>query len=115
MQERFFLHSIFPLRVPEADSAGEKAPSRRLLAFGGALMLAEMDFESGAASRAHSHPEEQLTYCLSGEFEAEVDMDKRRLVPGDSFYAGPGQSHGVACIAAGKLLHVFTPQRQDYK
>jgi quercetin dioxygenase-like cupin family protein len=78
-------------------------------------MLAEMDFEAGAVSRPHAHPEAQLTYCLSGRFEAEVDGEKGELEPGDSFYAGPGLAHGVACVAAGKLLHVFTPQRDDYK
>ena len=78
-------------------------------------MLAEMEFETGAVSLAHAHPEEQLTHCLSGEFEIEVEGDAFKLGPGDSFYAGPGRRHGATCLSAGKLLHIFTPQREDYK
>jgi quercetin dioxygenase-like cupin family protein len=107
LSRQFFPHSSFP------EKKGN--PSRRLLAFGGSLLLAEMDFESGAASAVHAHSEEQLTYCLSGEFEAEVGGERRRLGPGDSFYAGPGVPHGATCLAAGVLLHSFTPQREEYK
>jgi quercetin dioxygenase-like cupin family protein len=105
----------FPLSSFPALPGPDGCPSRRLLSFGGSLMLAEMSFDAGAASAVHAHPEEQLSYCLSGEFETEVGGEKARLGPGDSFYAGPGEPHGAICLAAGRLLHVFTPQREDYK
>jgi quercetin dioxygenase-like cupin family protein len=110
MQDPFFPKDSFPNK--ELDSNGL---SRRLIAFGGGLMLAEMSFESGSVSAVHAHQEEQLSYCLSGRFEAEVGGMRRILEPGDSFYAGPGQGHGALCLETGKLLHVFTPQREDYK
>jgi quercetin dioxygenase-like cupin family protein len=108
--ETYFLHHSFP-EVPLRHGG----PSRRLLAFGGSLMLAEMDFETGAVSEAHAHPEEQLTYCASGKFETMVGDLPGRLEAGDSFYAGPAVPHGVRCLEKGKLLHVFTPQRSDYR
>lgn len=110
MPDPFFPKDSFPTK--ELTSKGL---SRRLLGFGGALMLAEMSFEKGSVSAVHAHPEEQLSYCLSGRFEAEVGGVRRILEPGDSFYAGPGQGHGARCLEAGKLLHVFSPQREDYK
>jgi quercetin dioxygenase-like cupin family protein len=110
MPETYFLHGSFP-EVPLRQ--GDL--SRRLLAFGGSLMLAEMDFETGAVSEVHAHPEEQMTYCASGKFETNVDGRTGSLGPGDSFYAGPGLPHGARCLEKGKLLHVFTPQREDYK
>ncbi|MGA2546918.1 MAG: cupin domain-containing protein [Rectinemataceae bacterium] len=110
MSETYFPRVSFP-EVPLRQGG----PSRRLIAFGGSLMLAEMDFETGALSEAHAHPEEQLTYCASGKFETNVGGLPGRLETGDSFYAGPAVPHGVRCLEKGKLLHVFTPQRVDYK
>ena len=94
---------------------GAGASSRRLLSYGGGLMLTEMEFEVDARSEEHAHAEEQLTYCLSGEFETRVGGEVGSLRPGDSFFAGPNVPHGVRCRKAGKLLHVFTPQREEYK
>ena len=110
MSEVFFEHEDFP-RL----GLGEGGLSRRLLGFGGGLMLIEMDFEAGVSSEAHAHEAEQLTYCQSGEFECEVGGLRRALLPGDSFYAAPGIAHGALCLKAGRLLHAFTPQREDYK
>lgn len=110
MPEIYFPHGSFP-EVPLRQGG----LSRRLLAFGGGLMLAEMDFEIGAVSEAHDHPEEQMTYCASGKFETNVGGLPGSLAPGDSFYAGPGVPHGARCLEKGKLIHVFTPQRDDYK
>ena len=58
MAEPYFPHGAFPeVRL------GKGELSRRLLAFGGSLMLTEMPFETGAVSEVHVHPEEQLTHC----------------------------------------------------
>ena len=101
-------------QFPRVD-LGSGEYSRRLIAFGGGLLFAEMEFEAGAVSVEHIHDEEQLTYCASGEFESMVDGVAGRLGPGDSFYAGKNVPHGVRCLEDGKLLHAFTPQREDYK
>ncbi|MEI6388995.1 MAG: cupin domain-containing protein [Spirochaetota bacterium] len=110
MEGMYFRNGEFPL-VP----GGEGKPSRRLIAYGGGLLLAEMEFEVGSMSSVHSHEEEQLTCCLTGAFETEVAGVKGRLGPGDSFYSGPGVPHGATCLARGILLHSFTPQREEYK
>jgi quercetin dioxygenase-like cupin family protein len=110
MAEVFFEKDRYP-----AVPLGGGSYSRRLLASGGALLLGEMDFQTGAATPVHSHDEEQLTHCISGEFEAQVAGEIQRLLPGDSFYAGRGEPHGARCLAAGRLLHVFTPQREEYR
>lgn len=110
MSETYFHKGRFP-KVPLAEGK----LSRRLLAYGGGLMLTEMEFEAGSRSTPHAHDEEQLTYCLSGEFETLVGGAKGSLSPGDSFFAGPRVEHGVICLADGKLLHMFTPQREEYK
>jgi quercetin dioxygenase-like cupin family protein len=110
MEGMYFRKDEFPL-VP----GGAGKPSRRLIAHGGGLLLAEMEFESGSVSPVHSHEEEQLTWCLSGAFETEAGGVKGRLGPGDSFYAGANVPHGARCLVKGILLHSFTPQREEYK
>jgi len=103
-----------PLPYPKV-SLGAGDYTRRLLAHGGGLMLAEMSFEPGSGGPVHAHDEEQLTFCLSGEFTTEVGGVAGRLGPGDFFHAARGQPHGVRCLVAGTLIHAFTPQRDEYK
>lgn len=43
--------------------------TRRILAHSGKMMAVEVNFAQGAIGPMHSHPHEQLTYVLSGEFE----------------------------------------------
>ena len=87
---------------------------RRILAHGGGLMQVEVQFEEGAVGALHSHPHEQLTYVLSGEFEFTIGGETRIVQAGDTLYKRPGIEHGCVCRRAGALLDTFTPQRQDF-
>ena len=42
---------------------------RRILAFGGSLMMAQFNFNEGSSIPWHSHPHEQVSYVISGEAE----------------------------------------------
>jgi len=88
--------------------------SRRVLAHDGRLMQVEVHFEEGAVGSLHSHPHEQLTYVLSGEFEFTIDGDTRIVGTGDTLYKGPGVTHGCVCRRKGVLLDTFSPQRDDF-
>ena len=87
---------------------------RRVLAHGGGLMQVEVRFDEGAVGPLHSHPHEQLTYVLSGEFEFTIGGETRVVRAGDTLYKRPGIEHGCVCLRAGGLLDTFTPQRQDF-
>jgi quercetin dioxygenase-like cupin family protein len=87
---------------------------RRVLAHGGGLMQVEVWFDKGAAGPLHSHPHEQLTYVLSGEFEFTIGGETRVVRAGDTLYKRPGIEHGCVCLRAGRLLDTFTPQREDF-
>ena len=43
-----------------------------------------------------------------------IDGEESILVKGDSYYAKPYVPHGVIALEEGKLLDVFTPQREDF-
>jgi quercetin dioxygenase-like cupin family protein len=87
---------------------------RKVLAHGGSLMGVEVYFDTGTAADLHSHPHEQLTYVVSGEFEFTIGNETKLVKVGDTLYKQPNIIHGCVCISAGMLLDIFTPQRQDF-
>ena len=56
----------------------------------------------------------QVDACLSGEFELTIEGQKTRLKAGDSVYVPSSVLHGALCISEGRLLDIFTPQREDF-
>ena len=71
-------------------------------------------FKAGGIGAEHRHPHEQLTYCLSGEFVFNVEGETRTVRAGDSLYVPASALHGTTCVADGRLLDMFTPQREDF-
>ncbi|MDN8600746.1 cupin domain-containing protein [Citrobacter enshiensis] len=95
------------------DNVGEGV-SRQLLAHNGSLMAVEVEFDEGAIGPLHSHPHEQLTYVLAGEFEFTIGEETQVVTQGDTLYKRPHIMHGCVCLKAGKLLDIFTPIREDF-
>jgi len=88
--------------------------SRQLLGYGEALLMARVWFDKGAVGAVHQHHHAQLSYVESGEFEVDVGGQKQNLKTGDSFYIEPDKDHGVTCLAAGSILDLFSPLREDF-
>ena len=88
--------------------------SRKIRARGGSLMMVEVFFKAGACGAEHRHVHEQVSYCLSGEFVFSIDGATSTLRAGDSLYVPASALHGTICIADGRLLDVFSPQREDF-
>jgi quercetin dioxygenase-like cupin family protein len=96
------------------DVLEEGMVSRKIRARGGDLMMVEVFFETGGVGAEHRHPHQQVTYCLSGEFRFRVDGQTSIVKAGDSIYIPASAMHGTLCLAAGSVLDVFTPQREDF-
>jgi quercetin dioxygenase-like cupin family protein len=88
--------------------------SRVVRARGGGLMMVEVLFEGGAAGAEHRHAHEQVSYCLAGAFQFTVEGETRTLKTGDSVFIPASALHGTLCVEAGRLLDIFTPQREDF-
>lgn len=103
---------------PDADLALETVEagqvSRKIRAAGGGLMMVEVFFKAGAVGALHRHVHEQVSYCLSGEFEFDIEGEKSVVCAGDSLYVPPSALHGTTCLVEGRLLDIFTPQREDF-
>ncbi len=88
---------------------------RRILSYGGSMMLVEFTFESGVSAPIHSHPNEQVGYVVSGEIDIiKEGRDRRRLTAGGSYYVAPNVQHGIVTHAPTVVLDCFTPIRDDF-
>ena len=88
--------------------------TRKILAYDGKMMMVEVSIKSGSVAPLHSHPHEQMTYVLQGEFEYEVNGEKFTLTKGDSYHTLPNNTHGIKALTDGVLLDIFTPIREDF-
>ena len=91
----------------------EPGVRRRILQAQGALMLMEVQFAADAAGYEHNHVHEQISYCVAGRFEYSLDGRMHVLAAGDSIYVPSNARHGAKALAAGTLIDVFTPVRED--
>ncbi len=103
---------VFNQDIPMED-LGEGI-SRKVLAHSDNMMSVEVHFEEGAIGAMHSHPHEQLTYVLSGEFEFTIGEEKKIVKAGDTMYKEPDVVHGCVCLKPGVLIDTFTPMRKDF-
>ncbi|MFA9557850.1 cupin domain-containing protein [Evansella sp. AB-rgal1] len=77
------------------------------------LMMMEVEFDTGGIGAEHSHPHEQMTYCLKGRLEFTIGGEKVIVKQGDSLSIPGDVIHGVVALEPSTLLDVFTPLRED--
>ncbi|WP_281885283.1 cupin domain-containing protein [Paenibacillus sp. YYML68] len=91
----------------------EPGVKRKIFEPGQSMMMMEVHFEEGAEGYQHSHPHEQLSYCLAGKLEFTVDGEQKVITAGETIYIPSGAKHGCRALEASKLLDTFTPVRED--
>lgn len=88
---------------------------RKIMAHDGKMMMVDVYFQDGAIGEEHVHKHEQATYCLEGQFEFTIGDEKKIIKTGDTVYIPSMVNHGAVLITPkGRLLDVFTPQRDDF-
>jgi len=68
------------------------------------------NIEAGAQLPEHSHPHEQVTNVLEGEFE-----QTKRLGPGSVVIIPPHAVHSGKSVTRSRVMDVFYPIREDYR
>lgn len=99
-------------KVGEWEQA-EPGVKRKILPPGQSLMMMEVHFEAGAEGYEHSHPHEQLSYCMKGEMIFRLDGKPVTIKAGESIVIRSGVRHGVTAVTDSVLLDAFTPLRTD--
>lgn len=88
---------------------------RRVLSYGGGLMLVQFTFDAGVRAAMHSHSHEQIGYVVSGSIDLIMDGQATvRLTAGSSYYVAPNVRHGIVTHEPTVLLDCFTPIREDF-
>lgn len=87
---------------------------RKIVARGGDMMIVEVHFKKGAVGALHQHIHEQVSYCISGKLEFDVNGEKQIIGAGDSVFMPIDSLHGCVVLEDTVLLDIFTPQREDF-
>lgn len=92
----------------------EPGVTRRILSYCDEMMMCEITFEKGARGNLHAHPHIQMSYVAEGSFEFTVGDEVSVVNKGDSILIPSNTTHGVLCLADGKLVDIFNPKREDF-
>ena len=99
--------------IPSRDLGG--GVSRKILSWGGKLMMVEVTMQKGGRGEVHTHPHEQISYIAAGSFEFTVGDEKQIVHAGDSLYVAPNLPHGTLSLEDGSVVvDIFTPIREDF-
>lgn len=77
--------------------------------------VAFWNIDPGAPLPEHSHPHEQVTAVMEGEFEMAVEGVPRTLGPGGVAVIAPGMRHSARALTRCRVVDVFYPVREDFR
>ena len=105
-----------PVRSFDDLNRSEKMPGY-LGAFlhGENMTVTNWEVEAGAEFPEHSHPHEQISIVVEGEFELTLDGEPEVLRPGRVAVIPPETPHSGRAVTACKIIDVFSPVREDYQ
>ena len=79
------------------------------------MTLASWNVIAGSTLPDHSHPHEQVTTLLEGEFELTVDGTVYHMQPGSVAVIPGGVRHSGRAISNCRIMDVFHPAREEYR
>lgn len=79
------------------------------------MTVAYWHFDPGIGFPEHSHPHEQITNIIEGEFELTVDGEPEILKAGHYRVIPPEALHSGRSITACTIIDTFSPVREDYR
>jgi quercetin dioxygenase-like cupin family protein len=88
---------------------------RKTMGVGAHTLLAEFKLTKGAVIPAHSHPQEQTGYLVSGHLRFKIAGVEHVVRAGDSWAIPGGIEHGVDVLEDSVAIEVFSPVRDDYR
>lgn len=79
------------------------------------MTVSFIEIEADKPFPEHSHPHEQITNILEGEFEMTIGGETCILKAGESAVIPPNVLHSGRTLTACRVIDVFSPVREDYK
>ena len=88
---------------------------QRQFIHGDQAMLTRFVLSRGGIIPLHSHPNEQISYIVSGRIEFDFgDGDRRTLHAGDVLVIPGGVPHSALVLEDTLAFDIFAPPRQDW-
>lgn len=87
---------------------------RRRLAATDQIYQMTVDLDEGAEVPLHKHPQEQVSYIVSGRLRFQVGDALIEAGPGEAVVIPGDTPHAVWTLAAGVVIDTFAPCRTDY-
>jgi quercetin dioxygenase-like cupin family protein len=99
---------------PRAYQLALPGIERKTLGYGEHTLMTEFRMCKGSTLPAHTHPQEQTGYLVSGCIRLTVGRHGVEVRPGDSWSVPGGTKHGAAILEDSVAIEVFSPVREDY-
>lgn len=82
--------------------------------FGDTMLMTEFHLQKGVRLPAHSHPQEQTGYLITGKLILTINDREFTTIPGDSWNIPGNVMHCAVAVEESVAIEVFSPVREDY-
>lgn len=82
---------------------------------GAGQTIGYVKIEKGAVLPEHSHPHEQITLIMEGEFEMTIGGEKHLFTAGCVHVIPSNVPHSAVALTDCIAIDVFNPVREDYR
>ena len=79
------------------------------------MTFAHWGFDAGSELPQHSHPHEQVSNFIEGDYEFTVDGETQRIGPGSVVIIPPNALHSGKALTDVHVIDAFYPIREDYR
>lgn len=79
------------------------------------MTMATWSVEAGSSFPEHSHPHEQISIVVEGEFELTIEGETDVLQPGRVAIIPSGATHSGTARTDCEIIDVFSPVREEYQ
>lgn len=79
------------------------------------MTIVHWDVDAGAELPEHTHPHEQVSSLLAGEFDMVIAGVTRRMTAGTLAIIEPHVVHSGRAVTSCQFVDVFCPVREDYR
>lgn len=76
--------------------------------------MSEFVLRKGCELPAHSHPQEQTGYLVSGKIRLHIGSASQEIMSGDSWNIPATVTHRAEILEDSVAIEVFTPLREEY-
>ena len=86
-----------------------------VLAHGERLTMYYIEYDPNMTFPEHSHPQEQVGYCIEGEGEIGIGKDVFKITPGCGYHIPPNEVHYEKNTGSTPFVcvDIFSPTRED--